>query len=224
MRFVRWLLFDFTDFSLCTMVPNSNIYGHTRCSIIVYFGGYFRISSCFGKNRPKNKKQWLWIFTFLFALLVILWDLINTDIFTLSIRTPEVLIQNIYTFFIKHTVEPGRFLGSAITFGFLYLSVTFSWKRINQLFSWLILPFGENSLLAYSTHVILAIAYHIIAFSVSYFNESYWLNGLFQLIGVLLTWGLVKSRFFVSTRSKKKFFYAVPLLLIITYLILSVAV
>ena len=174
--------------------------------------------------QQKIYKRWLWLFGMCVFLLIMLWNLDNPGISNLHVQIPSSLTDKISLFFDKPSVAPGRFLASFITFGFLYLAITFSWRRINRLFGWLILSFGQNSLVAFAIHVILCMVYIIFSAIVTYNSDSFWLNGLFQLIGVLLTWGLVNSRLFASTASKKKFFYAIPPLLIITYLILTVAV
>ncbi len=164
------------------------------------------------------KKQWLWPAGICLILLIVLWNIVNADS---NFQIPISLAEKIRSFFNRPSVALGRFIASFITFGFLYLAITFSWKRINRFFGWLMLPFGENSLIAYTIHVILCILYVIVTAIVSYRSDSYWLNGLFQFIGVMLTWSLVKSRLFAPTRKMKIFYYAVPPLLLVTYLLLT---
>jgi len=163
--------------------------------------------------QQKIKMYWLWIGGFCLFLLIVLWNIVNSN---LSFQIPISLAGKIRSFFDKEAVAPGRFLASFITFGF-----TFSWQRINRFFGWLMLPFGENSLIAYAIHVIICMVYIIVTAIVTYQSDSFWLNGLFQIIGVMLTWGLVKSRVFAPTHTKKKFYYAVPPLLLVTYLLLT---
>jgi enterochelin esterase-like enzyme len=59
--------------------------------------------------------------------------------------------------FAKATVGPGRLVASAIVFLFLHLVTTALWKLFRTGLGWLLLPFGQNALYAYSAHVVAAV-------------------------------------------------------------------
>lgn len=59
--------------------------------------------------------------------------------------------------FAKATVGPGRIVASAIVFTFLYLLTSALWRPLQRGLGWLLLPFGQNALYAYSVHIVAAV-------------------------------------------------------------------
>jgi hypothetical protein len=174
------------------------------------------------KIQQKIRLRWLMIFGMLFVFLVILWNSIYTQLSFHNLGIPVSMYYQVILFFEKMKVSPGRILASIIVFSFLYILLTLYWKKFKQLFGWLILPLGENSLVAFSIHAFIVAAFIITADLANYDQRSYWFNGLLQVICVMITWILVKTRIFSPHAREKKVFYCIPPILFIAFLIIEV--
>jgi hypothetical protein len=98
--------------------------------------------------------------------------------------------------FAKSALAPGRLFASCIVFSFAYLAVTLFWKPIAGAFGWLLLPFGQNALYAYTIHVaIIALWYLALIGLPADVRGIAEINTGVQLLAVLLIWGMIRRQF-----------------------------
>ena len=187
---------------------------------LFFFGGvllgYHRVLD---KIDQKLNTSWLIIFGTLLVSLIVFWNMVQTPSFFSSFPLSQESINRIWHFFDKGAVAPGRLLASFITFGFLYILVTLRWKEVQRLFGWLVLPMGQNALFAYTVHVVIVMIFSAFAYVLSYDWNNYWLNALLQLGGIFLIWFMIKKKLFTPKPGNRKIYYALPGLLIISFLL-----
>jgi hypothetical protein len=172
------------------------------------------------KLQPYLKKRWLAIFGFGFLALLVFWNILGFGFEPSKVNISNEVKNAMRFFFDRQILAPGRIIASIITFGLLFLGVTYCWKRLNQFFGWLIMPFGENTLVAYSIHVLVAAGYIIVAAIFHYDNGLIWINGIIQLLSILIIWVLLKWQIFSPRSKQRKYFYIIPPALITLYFIL----
>ena len=101
--------------------------------------------------------------------------------------------------FYKWDVRPGRLIAVAIFFPLAYLLVSAAWRPLRVGLGWILLPLGQNSLLAYSMHLPAVLMAATLLPLIPGFDETDpRMNGLAQLAGVALVWGSVKGSALLS--------------------------
>jgi len=155
------------------------------------------------KIQKRINRKFLVISGGLFFVLVIIWSLITAQNKLPTIFISPDMSLHIQQFFDKANVGLGRFFASFVVFGFLYGLLTLKWQSSNRLFGWLFIPLGQNSLFAYSLHVIIIMVVKIISMFLQYDQTSSWLNAYIQLVAVLIIWYITTHKQ-VFTRWFKK--------------------
>ncbi len=98
--------------------------------------------------------------------------------------------------FLKSALAPGRLIASAILFQFAYLAATLLWKPIWNTVGWFLLPLGQNSLYAYTMHVVvIALFYIAFQFLPSHVQMMGTINTTLQLLVILGVWAMVQKKF-----------------------------
>jgi enterochelin esterase-like enzyme len=122
------------------------------------------------------------------------------------------------TLFAKASVGPGRLLASAIVFLFLYLLASALWMPLQRGLGWLLLPFGQNALYAYSAHVVAAVVVGMAStfgeFDVR--NRPDWSLGV-QVVSLALLWVAIRYRILVPHARTRRVWMGsvVPLALVV---------
>ncbi|MFN8516857.1 MAG: OpgC domain-containing protein [Thermomicrobiales bacterium] len=101
--------------------------------------------------------------------------------------------------FAKDDVAPGRIVAFAAFFVFAYALLTLAWQPLVHGLGWLLLPFGQNALSAYVTHIFvvgLADWLHPVAFRSP---ETPLTVALYQLAGILIVWATIRFRPLVAS-------------------------
>ena len=101
-----------------------------------------------------------------------------------------------HEFFLKSALAPGRLIASVIVFQFAYLAVTLFWKPVYAALGWLLMPLGQNSLYAYTLHVVVIGLFYVALprFPVNILAMGT-LNTSLQLLVVLAIWAMIQRRF-----------------------------
>lgn len=100
---------------------------------------------------------------------------------------------------VKDSLRPGRIIAALAVFPFAYLLLTYLWKPLSTIGSWLIMPLGQHSLYAYTMHVPLLIFDNLVlpdSVGMTFAGQS--VNAFAQLVGVFMIWFLIKRRFLFS--------------------------
>ncbi len=126
--------------------------------------------------------------------------------------------------FSKVSLRPGRLVASAVTFTFLFLLVTVSWRQIRRLLGALLIPLGQHALYAYTAHIAVAglVAWALTPLHLA-FPGSGWLNAGIQAASVLLIWFLVKHQFLAPTPRTQRAWYSLPAISFVAVLVLLTA-
>ena len=196
---------------------------HTYMSIsgiqFIFFGGLLLgYNNNIRKIQNKISSRWLLLTGIMFLCLILLWNFLKDPTIIPFLHPTDQMLETIQLFFEKSFVAPGRILASIIVFGFLYILLTLSWKGINYLFGWLILPLGENSLFAFTFHLIIYMLFEIVSKYFGYNMKSYWLNGLFQALVVLIVWFCIKKEIFTPKAKNRKLYYLIPGIILLAFI------
>lgn len=136
---------------------------------------------------------------FLFSGLLMLWllRLYDTQGTFLARLLPGLNTQAfMQEFFLKSALAPGRLIASFIIFQFAYLAATLFWKPIWASLGWLLLPLGQNSLYAYTMHVVvIGVFYMVLPHLPINIMTMGTLNTSLQLLAVLAIWAMIQSKF-----------------------------
>ncbi len=98
--------------------------------------------------------------------------------------------------FLKSALAPGRLIASAILFQFAYLALTVFWKPIWNTLGWFLLPLGQNSLYAYTMHVVMIGAFYVaFQFLPSNIQAIGTINTSLQLLVILGVWAMIQKQF-----------------------------
>jgi hypothetical protein len=89
----------------------------------------------------------------------------------------------------KADLPPGRIVSSIVLFAFLYLCTDTFWVPLLRGLGWLLIPLGENALLAYVAHVLVAVGLRIAAPLLSFPMTGHGsLSAIAQMSTVALVW------------------------------------
>ena len=136
---------------------------------------------------------------FLFSGLLLLWlmQLYNTQGTFLAPVLPGLDTQAfMHDFFLKGALAPGRLIASFIVFQFAYLAVTLFWKPVGAALGWLLMPLGQNSLYAYTMHIVVIGAFYaVLHFLPGNILAMGTLITSLQLLTVLAIWAMIQRRF-----------------------------
>ena len=104
--------------------------------------------------------------------------------------------------FDKSALPLPRLLACMIVFGFLWSLVSRCWRPVRRGLGWFLLPLGQGALYAYAAHLFVIVALQIAILQIwgrgresGYASPSMAYDTLIQLIGVLVVWGLTRTRF-----------------------------
>jgi len=96
--------------------------------------------------------------------------------------------------FDKSALAPGRLIAALIVFQFAFLTVTLFWKQCERMR--LMIPIGQNSLYAYTMHVVLLVVlYAAIPFLPFYAANETLVNTIAQISALLLIYWMIGKRF-----------------------------
>jgi len=196
---------------------------HTYMSIsgiqFIFFGGILLgYNNNIRKVQNKISSRWLLLTGFMFLCLILLWNFLQDPTIIPFLHPSDQMLATMQLFFEKSFVAPGRILASIIVFGFLYILLTLSWKRIDNILGWLILPFGENALFAFTFHLIIYMVFEIVSKYFGYEMHSYWLNGFFQILVVFIVWFCIKKDFFTPKEKNRKLYYRIPGIILLAFI------
>lgn len=115
------------------------------------------------------------------------------------------------SFLAKGDVGIGRIVASAIVFLFLFLVTSQFWRPLRVWLGWLMLPLGQNSLYAYSAHVLLAVVVGAVTSAPGVpILRSPVANAVFQVAGLALIWYAIRSRVLYPTRANQRWWMLSP--------------
>ncbi|MBI4785433.1 MAG: OpgC domain-containing protein [Chloroflexi bacterium] len=136
-------------------------------------------------------------FLFLGLLFVWLAQLNGTQATFLNGLLPGLDTQVfMHDFFLKSALAPGRLIASFIVFQFAYLLVTLFWKPIWAALGWLLMPLGQNSLYAYTMHIVLfGLFYAALPYLPINILAMGTLNTALQFLAVLAIWAMIQRQF-----------------------------
>ncbi|MBI3732213.1 MAG: OpgC domain-containing protein [Chloroflexi bacterium] len=96
--------------------------------------------------------------------------------------------------FNKSSLAPGRLIAALIVFQWAFLAITIYWEPLHRRLGWLI-PIGQNSLYAYTTHIILLTAYYaLIPYLWFYADNEAAVNTLAQIIALTIIYVMIRKR------------------------------
>ncbi len=139
-----------------------------------------------------------WPYLLFSALLVLLLvQFYDTNGHLLEHLVPGVDIASFMSaFFLKSSLGAGRLIASLIIFQFAYLMATLFWKPIGSALGWLLLPLGQNALYAYTMHVVITGAFHVIFAQLPIDLQAMGtVNTSLQLLVILGIWAMIQQRF-----------------------------
>jgi hypothetical protein len=119
-------------------------------------------------------------------------------IYVAQLSVLDELKQNstvVSLFFEKANVPAGRLLAFTLLMTFAFVLTTLFWEPIKRLTGWLLMPFGENSLTAYSLHIFVVAL--IVKFSPRFLGDRVDLvesRTALQILGVAAIWLLIVLR------------------------------
>ena len=102
--------------------------------------------------------------------------------------------QSYSDIFLKSDVRPGRLLAAAVFFPLAYLLVTIAWRPLLKGLGWLLLPLGQNSLLAYSSQLPIVLIAGTLLSWMGLEGANPAVNSAIQLAAVALVWSMVRAR------------------------------
>jgi len=101
--------------------------------------------------------------------------------------------------FAKDDVAPGRIVAFAAFFVFAYALTTLAWRPLERAVGWLLLPFGQNALSAYVTHIFVVGAADWLHPVVFRSPETFVTVALYQLAGIMFVWLSIRLRPLAAT-------------------------
>lgn len=97
--------------------------------------------------------------------------------------------------FVKYDARPGRLLAVALLSPLAYVLVTATWRPLLSAVGWLLMPLGQNALVAYSLHLLVVVsAWTWLALVPGFDGSLPAVNALSQLTGVVVVWWTVRNR------------------------------
>ncbi len=144
--------------------------------------------------------------TVLKTYLLILAAIVGTMVFVFLLRFVEPsqtlsasITENrsiIDSVFSKKYLGVGRLLAISLIFQFIFAFLTVYWKPIIRFTSWL-LPLGQNSLYAYTLHVLLIMAFHLLILQLpAYTSYEKIFNTTYQFLAVMAVYLMIKFKLF----------------------------
>jgi enterochelin esterase-like enzyme len=111
----------------------------------------------------------------------------------------------------KADLRPGRLVAAAVVFTFLFVTLTLHWRQLRRPLEWLLTPLGENSLYAYTAHIVavVAIAQALKPFGLAT-GSPWWLNMTIQIASVWLIWFSTRQRVLEPTPKTRSVWRASP--------------
>ncbi len=98
------------------------------------------------------------------------------------------------TFFGKSELRIGRLLVFAAFFVALLTILTLAWKPLYRALGWLLMPLGQNALLAYGVHLAVIVAFtKIVVGTPALQTNTPLVNTVLQLTGIVAVWGIVRA-------------------------------
>lgn len=132
-----------------------------------------------------------------------------TQTISTSITEHKSIIDALFS---KKMMGLGRILATAIMFQFVFATITFYWKYIIRFTSFLPL-FGQNSLYAYTLHILLIMGFYLFF---PYISDSkdygITLNTAYQLIAVIAVYLMIKYKAFFQSSATKIWIYTTGLM------------
>jgi enterochelin esterase-like enzyme len=111
----------------------------------------------------------------------------------------------------KADLRIGRVAAAAVVMPFIFLTLTRQWRTLNRPLTWLLAPLGQNSLYAFTAHVVVvagvAMALTPIGLAAS---SPWWLNAMLQVASILLIWMLVRRHVLEPTSRTRSIWRASP--------------
>ena len=120
----------------------------------------------------------------------------------------------------KANLGVGRIIASAVVFTFAFLLVTHAWRPLRWSLGWLLLPLGQNALLAYTAHVLLSLVVEAVP-SVGKPSSVYaqWDSAVLQIIGVGVIWAATCCKGLLLSHRARHVWLASPAVLTLTLLL-----
>ncbi len=157
--------------------------------------GYYReyLVNRLTNLRTTGRYRYFFIASILLLLLMVLY---LNDQSLLSQFMPEEQGKALTAaLFDKSSLAPGRLIAAVIVFQFAVLAITIFWKPLHKWFRWL-LPMGQNSLYAYTIHVVLlAVFYALIPLMAFYSGNEITINTIAQLMAMFLIYWMIRKKF-----------------------------
>jgi hypothetical protein len=121
--------------------------------------------------------------------------------------------------FAKGDLRPGRLIASAAVFGGAYLALTLWWSRIKGSLGRLLFPLGQNSLYAYTVHIVVVgvIGGVIVALGWSPTDMPFTSMSV-QLGSILVVWVLTSQQILAPTPATRPFWQASPAVIAVVVL------
>jgi hypothetical protein len=96
--------------------------------------------------------------------------------------------------FDKSSLAPGRLFAALIVFLFAFQAVTYFWKPLSRL-SWF-LPMGQNSLYAYTMHVVFLVLFYALIALMPFYNDwEITINTVGQLVALTAIYVMIQKKF-----------------------------
>jgi hypothetical protein len=126
--------------------------------------------------------------------------------------------------FDKNGLGPGRIIVSVLVFCLLFLFVSAYWRQVQRWLAWLLLPFGQHALYAYTAHILtlFAVTTGLQLLSVTSWSSQS-VSLALQVGGVLFVWVLIRRQVFFASDRTRRFWYALPWGLAVVVLALLLA-
>lgn len=134
-----------------------------------------------------------------FAVLIALYHSVEPLLLALAAQDPTTAgaqspaLQLVDLLLAKGYVRPGRIVASLIVFSFFFLLTTALWRPLQRWLGWLLVPLGQSALLAYSLHVVLAVALGLLTTRAGWLaSDGLLTNTVVQLASLGLIWGFIR--------------------------------
>lgn len=154
---------------------------------VVFLGGLVLGYHWRGLRARLAGRRWTWPLAALAAA--------AAGLIALSIWAPgSRLADSVAAFFGKEELRAGRLLAAAVFFPLLFGLATLVWRPLRAGLGWLLIPLGQQALLAYALHLGLALLAHVWWPRIpGYDLNNPAINTLAQMLMVLLLWALVQA-------------------------------
>lgn len=160
------------------------------------------------------KTRWMAVCGVVFALLVLLFAYIQLpNLLPVELFSEDALRILRKVVFLKQTMGIGRLVASAAVFGFMFFAITRWWDLIKAKLGWLLLPFGQKALYAYTVHLGAIILGSVMVKTVGIRPAPQLLSMTLQALGVALVWFLTHRQVLAPNDATRKFWYASPFLI-----------